>query len=223
MKRFVLSLAASAAAIALAPAANAGIFLGYSLDGVTINSLADLDPSVSNATGIGSAGGFDFTLSATGFPTLASPALTSNTINAKSENSKTNTLFLYVTQTDNTAFTGDILSTFTSQLLAGGASSVTISSFYDTANGLFGGTQMASSTFTTLDTSAINSAISAAAPFSTTIRYQLTFTGAGTFNDSAQLAAAVPEPATWGLMLLGFGAMGGMLRTRRQAPRVRFA
>jgi hypothetical protein len=28
--------------------------------------------------------------------------------------------------------------------------------------------------------------------------------------------AAVPEPATWGLMLLGFGGMGMMLRRRRR-------
>ncbi len=29
-------------------------------------------------------------------------------------------------------------------------------------------------------------------------------------------AAAVPEPATWGLMVLGFGAIGGALRTSRR-------
>ncbi|MBN8849030.1 MAG: PEP-CTERM sorting domain-containing protein [Sphingomonas sp.] len=29
------------------------------------------------------------------------------------------------------------------------------------------------------------------------------------------LAAAVPEPATWALMILGFGAIGGMMRRRR--------
>lgn len=35
---------------------------------------------------------------------------------------------------------------------------------------------------------------------------------------------AVPEPATWAMMMLGFGAMGAMLRTRRRtAARIRFA
>ncbi|MET0308937.1 MAG: PEPxxWA-CTERM sorting domain-containing protein [Sphingomonas sp.] len=39
--------------------------------------------------------------------------------------------------------------------------------------------------------------------------------------DNATLAAAVPEPATWGMLLLGFGAGGAMLR-RRQRTRVAF-
>jgi hypothetical protein len=37
---------------------------------------------------------------------------------------------------------------------------------------------------------------------------------------SVSAVVAVPEPATWGLMILGFGAAGAMLRTRRS---VRFA
>ena len=42
---------------------------------------------------------------------------------------------------------------------------------------------------------------------------------------SARVAAgAVPEPATWAMMMLGFGAMGTVLRKRtRTAARVRFA
>jgi hypothetical protein len=37
-------------------------------------------------------------------------------------------------------------------------------------------------------------------------------------NFSIQLAtAAVPEPATWAMMMLGFGAMGAALRSRRKA------
>ncbi|MBN8846508.1 MULTISPECIES: FxDxF family PEP-CTERM protein [unclassified Sphingomonas] len=37
-------------------------------------------------------------------------------------------------------------------------------------------------------------------------------------------AGGVPEPATWGLMILGFGAVGGAMRYRqRKAATVRFA
>ena len=44
-------------------------------------------------------------------------------------------------------------------------------------------------------------------------------TGTTTINAGAvrvPIAAAVPEPATWGLMILGFGGVGAMMRTRRR-------
>lgn len=46
--------------------------------------------------------------------------------------------------------------------------------------------------------------------------------GSSTLRISAA-TAAVPEPATWGMMVLGFGALGGALRRRRTGARVRFA
>jgi hypothetical protein len=33
-------------------------------------------------------------------------------------------------------------------------------------------------------------------------------------------AAAVPEPATWGMMLIGFGAIGGAMRRQRRTPKL---
>ena len=99
-----------------------------------------------------------------------------------------------------------------------------ISSYYSNTNAQWGGTLLATSAFN--NPAVFNSVnnVNGTGPFSTTVRYDITFNGpAGSnFNGTANLTA-VPEPATWGLMLLGFGAMGGMLRTRRQTPRVRFA
>jgi hypothetical protein len=43
-----------------------------------------------------------------------------------------------------------------------------------------------------------------------------------TIGSSIRFSAAIPEPATWGLMLLGFGMVGTGLRARKQA-RVTFA
>jgi hypothetical protein len=56
--------------------------------------------------------------------------------------------------------------------------------------------------------------------------------GDGHFNTSynpgyegvVSLAGGVPEPATWALMILGFGAIGGAMRRRQSvAAKVRFA
>jgi hypothetical protein len=33
---------------------------------------------------------------------------------------------------------------------------------------------------------------------------------------TAQISSAVPEPATWAMMLFGFGSLGGMMRSRRK-------
>ena len=43
-----------------------------------------------------------------------------------------------------------------------------------------------------------------------------------TVGDVRQVTGGVPEPATWAMMLLGFGAMGAALR-RRTHVRVRYA
>ena len=48
-------------------------------------------------------------------------------------------------------------------------------------------------------------------------RYTVTLATAGNVSGPASFyAAAVPEPATWALMLLGFGGMGMVLRRRRR-------
>ncbi len=39
--------------------------------------------------------------------------------------------------------------------------------------------------------------------------------GAGAFTGSLTFAAAIPEPATWGLMILGFGAVGAAMRRKK--------
>lgn len=41
----------------------------------------------------------------------------------------------------------------------------------------------------------------------------------GSASYSGSITAPVPEPSTWALSILGFGLIGGMLRSRRQAGR----
>lgn len=52
----------------------------------------------------------------------------------------------------------------------------------------------------------------------TRIRFTDTSTGMvnqGIYLDDVSVTAAVPEPATWGMMLIGFGGIGAALRSRR--------
>ena len=41
------------------------------------------------------------------------------------------------------------------------------------------------------------------------------------FNTTSVSVAAVPEPAAWGMMILGFAVLGGMMRYRRRKTTVR--
>lgn len=45
----------------------------------------------------------------------------------------------------------------------------------------------------------------------------------GTGTSSITLAAAVPEPGTWAMLILGFGMIGGLVRARRRTEVAAFA
>ena len=51
----------------------------------------------------------------------------------------------------------------------------------------------------------------------------LGFFGVGRADNFGNGLSAVPEPATWGMMILGFGVMGAAMRRRRQQVRVTYA
>lgn len=54
--------------------------------------------------------------------------------------------------------------------------------------------------------------------------YTLTFVGSGSGSFGGAVAfSAVPEPSTWGMMLLGFGAIGFAMRRRRTPALVQVA
>lgn len=79
---------------------------------------------------------------------------------------------------------------------------------------------------------AIIGGLDASSKPSGTVTYRVTsgalLTGA-TFGSAVNafefdnLASAVPEPAAWGMMILGFGLIGGVMRRRSVSTKVRFA
>ncbi len=65
---------------------------------------------------------------------------------------------------------------------------------------------------------------SLAAGGTNTILVRGTTGGDAAFSGTLSFAgSAVPEPATWAMMLVGFGAIGGAMRRRNTTARVKFA
>jgi hypothetical protein len=221
MKRFVLGLAATVATIALAPAANATICIGVAVNGGAISNVA-CDAGTGSVNYNTTTGGYFYNVGATGNPLLSMATLLTQSINIQSQGGANALIDVYVTQQGITSPSTGLLSTLTSNTISG--ATATLTSYYSAANALFSGTQLQQGVFTGPGVLSAGNAIAVANPWSETVKYSLNFTGGNgsNFNGTANLTA-VPEPATWGLMLLGFGAMGGMLRTRARKVRVRFA
>lgn len=121
----------------------------------------------------------------------------------------------------------------------------TVSNFFTFADGLGGAfnfTPLSVTTRTFNVTPGVSSSISllllgntvnsvrAFDPTPTSLTLSFNSTGASAFSTSSTLSippegaiGAVPEPATWAMMVLGFGAVGYALRRRKVTTRVRFA
>lgn len=56
----------------------------------------------------------------------------------------------------------------------------------------------------------------AAGPHSVTVNGSISGPGGGAYSGTINVAPPVPEPATWAMMLLGFGAIGYAMRRRRR-------
>ncbi|MBY0519276.1 MAG: PEPxxWA-CTERM sorting domain-containing protein [Sphingomonas sp.] len=213
MKRFALLALASGMAIAAASPANAALVLAYSVNGGAITQLATDAGTPGSVSFAGGAGGYTFNSGAFSFPITGQYDLLTQTINVQSSGAAA-TLNIFVTNTNLPTLTaGTLMSSFTSNTLNN--ATATISSFYSTTNALYGGTLLRTAAFPAPGTFSNGDVVSAASPFSVTTRYDIAFgAGAGNFNGTANITA-VPEPASWALMIGGFGIVGAALRRRQ--------
>ena len=220
MKRFALMALASGLAIAAATPASATITISTSTNNGAITQVAT-DNGNGTVNYNTTTGGYFFNVSATGTPLTASIFdLITQSVNIQQTSGTGGLLSIFITDTNLPTLNGNLMSSFTSQIFSGSTTGVTISSFVSPTN-TTGGTLLQSNTFTGLGTFMGGNAVNQTGPFATTIRYDLTFgAGNGTFNGTANLTA-VPEPATWGMMIMGFGLLGGVMR--RRSTKVAFA
>jgi hypothetical protein len=149
-------------------------------------------------------------------------AFDSDSINTSSGGG-TEVLTVYVTESDILAVPGtqDFLSGLTANLVPAGWSAE-LATFINPDNAVFGTEDLLSShTFSAIGDQNLTSAFDiTTSPLSLTEVYTITPNdAAGTANSTIDLSTStpVPEPATWGMMLLGFAGLGFAAYGRRKA------
>ena len=203
------ALSGAALLVTLASAADASVVtIGFSTGGAP----AVLATGTNNAT-FSNAGN---TISAFAAPALPTDLLDSTSLNITMASPLTFSIFITAQGLTSPTGLNTFVSNFTSNTLPAGWS-VTEATFIDAGNGLFTtGSPLSSATFNAIGTS-VKSALgnAGAGPYSLTERYTVTATGAGTVLSTISMSAAVPEPSTWAMMILGFIGVGFMAYRRR--------
>jgi hypothetical protein len=245
--RTITKLLGGAAALAMTIAASsAGAAVFVSFDGTTqigtdaggaylfefsTDPLAILDGATPCLL-VGGCGGYEnVTVSGNAgtFPTL----LHAQNVDVNNGGSGIGDLTVYVTRTNLTGALPDAYrSSFTSNnnptILGTTPFAVTLATYVNPNNSLF--VNGASHLLSTFSSSAVGASSSnqiaffnnnLTGPYSVTTTFRIQATASSTDASSSPTtilsAVAVPEPATWGLMILGFGSAGAMLRRRRTA------
>ena len=202
------TLAAATVVLAFgAGAANAAVVIGLQENGGAITN-----------TGVSSLTAFSFgtfTVDASGTAITTPFGLDSQTLDTST--STAGVLSVYVTETGITAPIGTVsfTSTFTGNTIPAGWT-VQEQTFLDTGNGNFivsGPTAhlLGNQTFSSFGAVQQSASVATGSDYSITDLYTVTSTGAGTANDTIDISA-VPEPATWAMFLVGFGAIGFAMR-----------
>ncbi len=183
--------------------------------------------SLSATTCCGATDSFIVSTTAVGTPPLASGSLLTDTIAVNSTGA--GTLFIWVTESGLTSPLGEVnyTSGLTSNLLVGGISSVTLSTFVSPTDGVSppNGTLLDTATFTGLGTDTLSSVLNpGTGPYSLQELFVIHATGVGATNLTIDLTSStVPEPSTWAMMLLGFAGLAYAGFRRAKADRATIA
>ena len=212
--KFLVAAASAASIVSFALPASAVVYIGLQTAGVNGGAISTEASGANFATFADMYGAFELTLT-TGTVGLAPTILGSTSTLQNSSGG--GSLDVWVTRTDITGpVPNGIRSSFTSNTLTTGWS-LTEQSYFSASNQIFGGTLLSAYTFMPpgLGTFSANAAAAGAGPYSVTQRYTITAPSSGQSLATISMAA-VPEASTWALMIMGFGGVGVMLRSRRR-------
>jgi hypothetical protein len=229
LSRFGL-MAGAGLAVVTASAADATVYIAYSYGGGPV-TLAAWDPT-------------DATWSATIAPNLkvtttsgsagTLPSVLDSNVSVRytaGAGPAPLPLDIFVTVDNLASIVGKFDSGLTENQLIGNWS-ITESTFVSASNALYGGTLLASNAFNgpstlTATFDALSGNFSLAGPYSVTHQYHIIAPTSGptslALSTISVTATAVPEPATWVLMLGGFGLAGLSLRGRSVKVRAGYA
>lgn len=165
MKKYILAVAGAAAAALVATPASASICIGISVNGgATANVACDAGTGSASYVSNAGPGGYLYNVGGTGFPALAMPLLLTQTLNIQQGGAANAMIDVYITQQGLTSLNSSLVSTFTSNTVSGLTAQIT--SYYDIANGLFGGTQLQNNLFTAVGTFNGANAVNVTGPWS---------------------------------------------------------
>jgi hypothetical protein len=162
----------------------------------------------------GTVGTFKVAVSGTDGQPLTQLGSTTSVI--KPKNKPAATLDIWITDTNLPSLTGFFDSTFTENIVPAGWT-ITERTYYSAANATYGGTLLASNVFSTHGTADFTSKIiPLVGPYSVTHQYHLaaTTTGGTALSTISLTGTSVPEPASWAMMIGGFGLAGAAFRRR---------
>lgn len=206
--------AVATAAFAMAAPASAAVYISF--DGVT-DAYVDLDDGVINAN-FGALGGFANVLVQGNADSVGQGILHSTAVEVTSASTAAS-LTIWVTRTGFTPAAGLNTAFFSSTNNNNAAGFTTnIQHYYSASDQKYGGTLLSSLTKVGLGGNySEGTVLAGAGPYSWTQKYTITATSGAAQRSASPtaLAAAVPEPGTWALMILGFGGAGAMIRRRR--------
>jgi hypothetical protein len=218
--------AVATAALAAASTASAAAFvtISASVNNGPLTLLPDFDPALTNALTFGNLGGGWTFNTISGAITGSNPFFAANSLNITTTTEVPLDLDIFIAATYLDAPTGirKFETDLTANALASGWS-VMETTWLSPINFPNSGIPLGTYTFGPgpNGTQVFNSVVNTGpGPYAITTELKIHTNGVGNSDnltvDVFDRGAAVPEPATWAMMILGLGGMGGLMRSQRR-------